>query len=115
LLGALDPYFLHESPGISAPAFHVLINGIEIPLLELPNGQASGDVSMFAGSIATLRIELDIDYRIAGDGPGDRPLQFDAIEFTPAPEPTTMSLSAIGLAGIAALRLRRRACGDLHR
>ena len=109
LLGVLDPLFLGEQPGMEGTsAFYVFLNGTKIPLTTLPSGQLTGDVSAFAGTTSTLRIELNADYRLMTMGPGDLVHLVDAIEFTPAPEPTSAALTILSLCVAATMRLRTR-------
>lgn len=102
LFGAVDPLYL------SAAAMHVTLNGIDIPLSLLPSGKVTGDVSAFAGTTATLKIQLNPDYRTPETAPDMGSYLIDAIEFTPAPEPTAAALLATGMLGMAAIRRRRQ-------
>jgi len=106
LLGTLDPLFLGELPGIEGiAAFHVFLAGTQIPLNQLPSGQLSGDISAFAGTTSTLRIELNVDYRTTSMGPGEIGHLVDAIEFV-VPEPMSSVLALLGLFGTLAARPR---------
>jgi hypothetical protein len=97
-------------------AWFVSLDGVEIPMTELEPGLFSGDAAAFAGSVAELRIGLNADYVAIGtsDGSDSFPLYsvgtFDAVEFSPVPEPATGWFMAIGLAAVAARRGCRANC-----
>jgi hypothetical protein len=109
LLSDLDPLSFRELPGLeNATALHVFLDGIEIPLEELPSGQLTGDAAAFAGTASTLRIQLDVDYLFLAPGPIEMLHLFDAIEFTPAPEPASAALIAFGMLGVVVVQRRRQ-------
>lgn len=66
----------------------ISINGSNISLVAVPGGRLAGDVSAFAGTVATLTVS------VARNRMGDNFLYFDDIQFSPTavPEPGTMKL-----------------------
>lgn len=69
----------------------VLLNGINISLIPVFGGRLTGDISAFAGSVATLTFTTTS--RMGGNF-----LYFDDIQFSslPVPEPSTLALGALG-------------------
>jgi hypothetical protein len=100
LFAAIDPLSLN------AVAMYVTLNGIDVPLSLLPSGQMTGNVSAFAGTTSILKIQLNAEYRTPDTAPDMGSYLIDAIEFTPAPEPASAALLAMGIFGIAAVRRR---------
>jgi hypothetical protein len=70
----------------------VSLNGVNISLAPIAGGRLAGDISAFAGSMATLT------FSVALNRVGDNALYFDDIQFStsPIPEPSTLALGALG-------------------
>jgi hypothetical protein len=70
----------------------VTLNGVNIPLVSLPDGRWAGDVSAFAGTVAQLTL-----FPTSNTGYGGNWLYFDDIQFSPSsvPEPNGLSLCSI--------------------
>jgi hypothetical protein len=107
LLGELDPFGLRQTDP-SRVGWHLTLGGSEIPLIELPGGILSGDVTAFAGTTAALRIAMDDTYR--HELMGRTNFMFDALRFSPLhytvlPEPGSCVVALICL---AAYRMRWR-------
>ena len=69
----------------------VTLNGVDIPLVSLPDGRFGGDISAFAGSEAQLTFTTTTG-GLFGEG-----LYFDDVQFSPSavPEPSTSVLFII--------------------
>jgi hypothetical protein len=107
LLGKLDPFGLRQTDP-SRAGWHLTLGGTEIPLVELPGGLVSGDVTAFAGTTATLRIAMDDTYM--HELIGRTNFMFDALRFSPlhytvVPEPGS---SVAALIGMSAYGMRSR-------
>lgn len=116
MAGQLDPLNLGDP---SRRGWHLTLGGTEIPLIALPNGVLSGDVTALAGTTAPLRITIDQSYyRDLGFGGKQRTnflfdaIRFSPLEYTEVPEPTSSLLAMIGLA-THALSSRRRRSAEL--
>ena len=115
LMGDQDPLIMDNGP--SPVGWHLTLGGTEIPLIKLPNGILSGDVSSLAGTLNTLRIAIDpMYYRDVGGGAKLRVPHFffDAIRFSPlhytvVPEPVSSVLALICLAAYGMRSRQRRA------
>jgi hypothetical protein len=111
LAGQLDPLFVRDP---SLRGWHLTLGGTEIPLIELPNGVLSGDVTALAGSTVPLRIAIDQSYHLAVHGSKIRTnflfdaIRFSPLEFTEVPEPAGGLLATIGLASYALVSHRWR-------
>ena len=70
---------------------YVSLNGVGIPLFQMPNGRFAGDISAYAGSVAELRL--------SGPSSGGGWMHFDDIRFssTVIPEPSAFALFSSGL------------------
>ena len=68
----------------------VSLNGVNIPVFPASGGRMAGNISAFAGSVATLTFSVAPDRFI------DNLLYFDAVQFSPVPEPGALGLSALG-------------------
>jgi hypothetical protein len=81
--------FLIGSRGSDAA---VSLNGVNISLTQIAGGRLAGDISAFAGSLATLTFSAALN-RV-----GDNALYFDDIQFSssPVPEPSSLALGAFG-------------------
>jgi hypothetical protein len=110
LAGDLDPLFVRDP---SRPGWRLTLGGTEIPLIELPNGVVSGDVSALAGSTLPLRIAIDQSYHLNMGGGQIRTqflfdsIRFSPLEFTEVPEPAG-GLIALATLTAYALTLHRR-------
>ena len=81
--------FLVGSRGSDAA---VAMNGINIPLVPVSGGRLAGNISAFAGTVATLTFSAALNRT------GDNGMYFDDIQFSPSsvPEPSVFALSALG-------------------
>jgi hypothetical protein len=70
----------------------VTINGVSISLVPVIGGRLAGDISVFAGSLATLA------FSVAPNRTGDNGVYFDDIQFssTSVPEPGVLAFGALG-------------------
>lgn len=75
------------SAGTGPSAAVVTLNGVNIPLTQISDGELGGDISAFAGSLAQLT------FSTPGSGGW---LYFDGIQFSSIPEPTVFGLLALG-------------------
>lgn len=113
-LRAVSPFlFQFPEPDLDGPrAWHLTLDGADVPMIQLPNGDWSGDATAFAGDLTTLRIKINELY----DGPWGHSILdiggvFDSIRFSPlpynvTPEPSSALLAACGLTTLGALRRR---------
>jgi hypothetical protein len=114
LAGDIDPFLIRSSDP-SRSGWQLMLGGIEIPLIELPNGVISGDVSAHAGTLTALRIAIDASYYLELPPPGGQlrtNFMFDALRFSPlhytvVPEPGSSALAFISLAAYG-IRSRHR-------
>ena len=83
----------------------VSLNGVNIPLVQIPGGRLAGNISAFAGSSA------DLTFSTTTGKPFGEFLYFDDVQFSSSgvPEPSVVSLSTLGavLLGWRVLRRRR--------
>ncbi len=111
LAGQLDPLNLGAP---SRRGWHLTLGGTEIPLIELPGGVLSGDVTALAGMTVPLRITIDQSYyRDLGFGGKQRTnflfdaIRFSPLQFTEVAEPAGGVMMMLGLTAHA-LSSRRR-------
>jgi hypothetical protein len=84
--------------------FRVLVGGVEVPMVSLGGNAYGGNMSGFAGTLAELRI-----MNISPVGNVHNPTIVDNILFSssPVPEPTFLSLVAVGVVSLYLTRRRR--------
>jgi hypothetical protein len=71
----------------------VMLNGVNIPLIQISGGRLAGNISAFSGTVA----QLTFSTTSSNGGEGDW-LYFDDIQFsfTAVPEPSEFALGALG-------------------
>jgi hypothetical protein len=105
----------------TSDGWSLTMDGVSVPVIKLPDGRYSGDISAHAGMVRTMRIAINTAYGadlLPGAPPGTRILEhpfykFDAFHFSPlafnqTPEPSSATLLLVGMASLMRRRERSR-------